>query len=150
PYGALNLIPFAALVDERGRYLVERYSFNYLTSGRDLLRLQATERSKSDPLIVADPAFGKLTVAIAEQTRGLRLQVNPEQGPKGLPDLPRVAFKPIPGAASEAQSLKRILPQARTLTGEQATETALKQISGPSILHIATHGFFLKDIESGA
>src|SRR5262249_1409523 len=32
----------------------------------------------------------------------------------------------------------------------QATETALKQISGPSILHIATHGFFLKDIESGA
>jgi len=37
PDGALNLIPFAALVDEQNRYLVERYSFSYLTSGRDLL-----------------------------------------------------------------------------------------------------------------
>src|SRR6266498_2502812 len=40
PEGALNLIPFAALVDERGRYRIERYSISYLSSGRDLLRLQ--------------------------------------------------------------------------------------------------------------
>jgi CHAT domain-containing protein len=39
PDGALNLIPFAALVDERGKYLVEDYTLTYLTSGRDLLRL---------------------------------------------------------------------------------------------------------------
>jgi CHAT domain-containing protein len=31
------------------------------------------------------------------------------------------------------------------LTGAQATESAIKQASGPSILHIATHGFFLAD-----
>src|SRR5262249_47382426 len=35
PDGELNLIPFAALVDEQGHYLVERYSISYLTSGRD-------------------------------------------------------------------------------------------------------------------
>src|SRR4029453_5485803 len=28
---------------------------------------------------------------------------------------------------------------------EQATEAAIKQVRGPSILHIATHGFFLSD-----
>ena len=39
PDGALNLIPFEALVDERGRYLVQRYRCTYLTSGRDLLRM---------------------------------------------------------------------------------------------------------------
>ncbi|MGH9902303.1 MAG: tetratricopeptide repeat protein, partial [Pyrinomonadaceae bacterium] len=38
PDGELNLIPFEALVDERHRFLVERYAFTYLTSGRDLLR----------------------------------------------------------------------------------------------------------------
>ncbi|HEV8483750.1 MAG TPA: tetratricopeptide repeat protein, partial [Blastocatellia bacterium] len=38
PDGALNLIPFEAFVDEQNRYLVERYAFTYLTSGRDLLR----------------------------------------------------------------------------------------------------------------
>jgi tetratricopeptide (TPR) repeat protein len=37
PDGALNLIPFDALVDENNRYLVETYSLSYLTSGRDLL-----------------------------------------------------------------------------------------------------------------
>src|SRR6266511_1190276 len=46
PDGSLNLIPFAALVDEQGRYLVERYSISYLVSGRDLLRLQVRQPSK--------------------------------------------------------------------------------------------------------
>ncbi len=55
PDGALNLLPFAALVDERQRYLVTRYSFSYLTSGRDLLRLQLARASQNNPLIVADP-----------------------------------------------------------------------------------------------
>lgn len=36
PDGALALVPFAALVDERGRYLVEDWSFRYLSSGRDV------------------------------------------------------------------------------------------------------------------
>ena len=40
PDGSLNLIPFAALVDEQDRFLVESFSISYLTSGRDLLRLQ--------------------------------------------------------------------------------------------------------------
>jgi CHAT domain-containing protein len=31
------------------------------------------------------------------------------------------------------------------LTGEAANKVALKQVDGPSILHIATHGFFLAD-----
>ncbi len=40
PDGALNLIPLAALVDEQGKYLIEDYTLTYLTSERDLLRLQ--------------------------------------------------------------------------------------------------------------
>ncbi|HNC45674.1 MAG TPA: tetratricopeptide repeat protein, partial [Acidobacteriota bacterium] len=39
PDGPLNLIPFSALVDEKGNFLVENYTLTYLTSGRDLLRL---------------------------------------------------------------------------------------------------------------
>lgn len=31
------------------------------------------------------------------------------------------------------------------MSGSQATENALKQLRSPSILHIATHGFFLED-----
>src|SRR5262249_5631652 len=39
--------------------------------------------------------------------------------------------------------IKSLFPDANVLTGTNATETALKQVDAPSILHIATHGFFL-------
>jgi tetratricopeptide (TPR) repeat protein len=57
PDGALNLIPFGALVDEQNRYLIESYAFTYLTSGRDLLRLQPQIPSRQGPLVVANPLF---------------------------------------------------------------------------------------------
>ena len=57
--------------------------------------------------------------------------------------MPEIYFEPLPGTAAEAKALSSILPNAVTLTKERATEWALKEVSGPSILHIATHGFFL-------
>ncbi len=68
PDGSLNLIPFAALVDERNQYLLERYSIAYLTSGRDLLRLQTSEPSNGAPLVVANPDFGSFA-AVAMRGR---------------------------------------------------------------------------------
>jgi len=52
-------------------------------------------------------------------------------------------FRPLPGTAGEAQQLSAILPGVRVFTGTQASEGALKSLSGPAILHVATHGFFL-------
>ncbi len=130
PDGSLNLIPFAALVDEQNRYLVTRYSFTYLTSGRDLLRLEAQQSGQGNPLIIADPAYGQPANA------------QPESQSRSL-----VPFARLRQSAREAQAIKAILPEATLLTGEQATEAALKQASAPSILHIATHGFFLPAIE---
>jgi CHAT domain-containing protein len=137
PDGSLNLIPFAALVDEQNQYLITRYSFSYLTSGRDLLRLRIARENRNDPLIVADPAFGEIEEAPAAADRDV-----------GLADLSQLRLRRLPGTASEAQALKALLPRATALTDEQATEAALKQVSSPSILHIATHGFFLKDAEA--
>jgi CHAT domain-containing protein len=51
----------------------------------------------------------------------------------------------LEGTASEALALKTILPQATVFTRGQATEAALKQLHSPGILHVATHGFFLRD-----
>ena len=60
PDGMLNLIPFAALVDRQGRYLVESYSISYLTSGRDLLRSPVQRPDNQDTVIVADPDYVRL------------------------------------------------------------------------------------------
>jgi CHAT domain-containing protein/Tfp pilus assembly protein PilF len=141
PDGSLNLIPFAALVDEQNQYLIESYSITYLTSGRDLLRPQTSESSKSPPLVVANPDFGNpATIAMRGVTRSgkgrarieTQLQVDPTQ----------LYFQPLPASRYEALAIKSILPQALVLQQEQASETALKGARGPQILHIATHGFF--------
>ncbi len=58
PDGGLNLVPFDALVDEHGQYLIERFSISYLSSGRDLLRLRVPRAHRGPPVIVADPDYG--------------------------------------------------------------------------------------------
>ena len=59
-------------------------------------------------------------------------------------ELATLQFAQLPGTAQEAAALAQVLPGARVYTGPDATEAQLKQLTGPSILHIATHGFFLR------
>ena len=136
PDGALNLIPFAALVDERGSYLVERYSLTYVTSGRDLLRMQVARDSEGPAVVLADPAFGEPQV-IAARAGGNGVS-------KVQLDHSQVFFGPLPGVGAEVRALKHLLPRATFLTGTHATKAALKHVRAPRILHIATHGFFLQ------
>jgi len=140
PDGALNLIPFAALVDEQGHYLVERYAFNYLTSGRDLLRLQVRRESKTAPVVFADPAFGDPAMIATKGNGDGRAGTGRSQI-----DYSQIFFGPLPGVSDEVRALKQLLPQATFLTREKATKTALNQLKAPAILHIATHGFFLEN-----
>jgi len=130
PDGMLNLLPMAALVDDKGRYLVERYQFTYLSSGRDLLRLSQTEAPRSAPLLVGSPDFA----ASGGTSAGTRSA--------GLSDL---VFPPLPGTAAEIDALSDVLPKASVRRELEATESAVKDVQGPLVLHIATHGFFLAD-----
>jgi CHAT domain-containing protein/tetratricopeptide (TPR) repeat protein len=141
PDGMLNLVPFGALVDEQDRYLVERYTITYLTSGRDLLRLRIrAQESKQAPLIVADPSFDASgsTAAVSEVERS-------DGANRRSSDFTGAHFSPLPGTAGEAKALVALFPAAQLFTGARASETALKQASAPGLLHVATHGFFLKD-----
>jgi CHAT domain-containing protein len=172
PDGQLNLVPFAALVDRQGRYLVERYSISYLISGRDLLRSPVRRSGNQDTVIVADPDYDAAgdVIAARSQDVGLPLALfgawriklpgvaaarRRDVGlPAGLPqsagsnfNLSRIYFPPLKGTAGEARALKTILPRAAVFTRGQATEAALKQLHSPGILHVATHGFFLGDQE---
>jgi CHAT domain-containing protein len=147
PDGELNLVPFAALVDQQGRYLIQRYSFTYLTSGRDLLRLQVARESKSKPLVVANPSFGEQP---AEQlakanpaTKPIARSSSRRRSVTSAPSLADAYFAPLDATAVEARAIQTLFPDANILTGVDATESAVKQVAAPRILHLATHGFFL-------
>jgi CHAT domain-containing protein len=154
PDGELNLVPFQALVDEQGRYALERYSISYLSTGRDLLRMQVARESRSAPLLVADPLFGEpegAPVAKAGRADGTPATFTATRRSVTMgEDLSTVYFAPLAGTALEANTIKSLFPDAKVLTGQQATKTELKRVEAPRLLHIATHGFFLLNATGSA
>lgn len=140
PDGQLNLIPFAALVDGDQRYLVETYRLTALTSGRDLLRDPAPTAQNPAALIAAPDYDQAENPTTAISSRGVGVVSTRVPGLRGL------RFASLPGTLAEVTAIAPLLRSATILTGVQATETALKDIQSPRILHIATHGFFLEDV----
>ncbi|MCC5636449.1 CHAT domain-containing protein [Nostoc sp. CHAB 5844] len=142
PDGQLTLIPFEALKDEQNKFLIQRYAFSYLTSGRDLLRFQPNNNNASAPVILADVDYTNQTQTVASaKTPGLRGSQSRRSG-----DLANLEFEALAATKKEAAAIKKVLPDAKVLLGKDATETAVKQLQSPSILHLATHGFFIADI----
>lgn len=147
PDGELNLVPFEALVDERGGYLIEHYATSYLTSGRDLLRMQSRHARSGRPVIFADPVFGEPAVARGDSSirewppaSGSRRSVT-----TAADEWSGIYFAPLAATAEEARAIKALFPDATLFTGARATKAALEHVEAPRMLHIASHGFFLND-----
>ena len=141
PDGQLNLLPFGVLIDKQGRYLMQSAEITYLTSGRDLLRVASTIRSQQGAVVIADPDFGPLDQAAVNDADDTTNRRSAEVRGGVL------QFTPLPGTAAEANALKSLLKltDAQVFTQDKASEAVLKQLTGPRILHLATHGFFLAD-----
>ena len=117
PDGLLRLFPFASLVDASGVPVIENYRIQTLSTGRDLLR--------SAPAHSAQPAW----------VGGLS-----QFGPRGQ----GIFFPPIPQAKEEAREVAEIIrPKPQELDDSQMTKQFLtRQLNGPQILHLATHGYY--------
>ena len=133
PDGELSFVSFATLLTPDNRFLSEKYSLSYVASGRDLLR---ESRPSDNPMTVvfANPDFGSQAITQAS----------------GTGDLQSIRLKPLPGTADEAAALeKRTGKTVKVFLGPDATEAELRQVNSPRILHLATHGFFLPEVELG-
>lgn len=137
PDGQLNLVPFGALRDANGRFLVEQFQITYLSSGRDLIGVgEGATTPKSELLLVANPTYGA-TLSLGNQTetavRSADVSLN---------------FSALPGTEQEARTIPPLVPDSTPdgiLVGKAAREHAVQSARSPRILHLATHGFFLAD-----
>lgn len=127
PSGALNLVPFAALVDDGGKFLVEKFQITYVSSGRELTRQSQAGGAPTPAILVGAPAYED----VGDGARA------PEGQRKAL------RFSKLPGTAEEVAALEKIVPGAVVMTGAAASERGLKEAARPIVLHVATHGFFL-------
>jgi CHAT domain-containing protein/Tfp pilus assembly protein PilF len=150
PDGNLNLIPFEIFYNPDTGFLIEEYTFNYVSSGRDMLGYGEAKKKGSKTLLLGDPDFDMKTgkkVSVVEKTAKSELrQETIAQRSILIRDL---SFDRLPGTREEVQSIQFLLgkEQVEIYTGQDATEEVLRIMKTPRILHLATHGFFLKDIE---
>jgi CHAT domain-containing protein/uncharacterized protein HemY len=121
PQGSLFLVPFAALQDSQGKYLIQQHTIAIAPSIQTLALTQklqrphpqATARNLTPALIVGDPT---------------------------MPQLPDLKLEPLPGARQEALDIGKLL-HSPALVGGAATKAAvLKEMTGARLVHLATHG----------
>jgi CHAT domain-containing protein len=122
--GAYHKVSLSALKDAQGKYLADKFEFTLMGNSRDLVSIKESERLKSKPQTAQ--LFG-----------------NPYYGNKGL-------VQQLDGTEIEVKNIAKLLNSLSVKTtatyGKDATENALKALRSPSILHIATHGYFLADV----
>jgi CHAT domain-containing protein/Tfp pilus assembly protein PilF len=149
PDGQLALVPFSALHDGKA-FLIDSFDFSYLTSGKDLLPRTQDIPSPGSVVVLADPAFDSLPAATPSaplEVSALSQRSSPLERFSSLlrTDLAESTWAPLPGTRQEAEAIQRVFPQAQLFLGPDASKQRLLQLQAPSVLHIATHGFFLKD-----
>jgi CHAT domain-containing protein len=121
PSGPLFRLSFAALMDERGRYLIEKYALNYSPAIEAFqYTLQAQQRIAAMParyLLVANPS--------------------------GMPLSDGKQLPALPGSDKEVQSISQIVGHgsAMLLHGKQADEATVREaMPKAKVIHFATHG----------
>ena len=155
PDGTLNILPFSALMSPDEEYLIQTHDLHILSSGRDLLP-SGFNLVSGDYVILAGPDYdstevvSKAEMQIAMGKRSSTLQVGIRAAGTGLRGL---SFAPLPGAEQEGRIItSRVVDYesgSQEFFGTQAQEEVLSNLAQPpEILHIATHGFFLKADDS--
>ncbi|MEL7350241.1 MAG: CHAT domain-containing tetratricopeptide repeat protein [Cyanobacteria bacterium P01_A01_bin.116] len=127
PQGELFLVPFAALTDADGTYLIEQHT---LLSAPSIQVLQLAKKPHNNPLALANLAGEDFLIV-------------------GNPDMPTIweprsnrvqQLQNLPGAEAEAKAVGSLFGNA-PLLNQQATEAAVRaRFAEARVVHLATHG----------
>ena len=114
PQGSLFLVPFPALQNADGKFLIEQHTLKIAPSIQVLALQQpvTTALDTSQALIVGNPT--------------------------PMPE----PFTALPGAETEAKNIAKILDVAPLLNNAATEAEVTKRMSQAKIIHLATHGLF--------
>jgi CHAT domain-containing protein len=116
--GELAELPFECLPHGKNSWIVDKYRISYVASSCDVLAKMSAARPSSPGCVVAAPDYDLGYIAPNDRV-----------------------FEPLQGTLPEGEDVGKLLG-VRPLTGPQATKPAVLAVSGPWVLHLATHGLF--------
>jgi CHAT domain-containing protein/tetratricopeptide (TPR) repeat protein len=154
PDGALNLVSFGTLKNSEGRYLIEETRIHYLSTTRELLRLQERGNRGSGLLVLGDPDFDANSNQRTQARDTIAMRVASDQNlgsgkvlRSACDSLQQLKVPPLPYTRREVMKIadfwkSRDEGPAEVLLGAAASEERFKRDApGKSALHLATHGF---------
>ena len=122
PQNELFLVPFPALQDEKGKYLIEKHT---ILTAPSIQVLDLTHKRKN---ALKKSGFGREILVVGNPTMPKNPITNEQESP-------------LPGAEREAVKIAELL-KTQAMTGNKATKTAIVQkMPTARIIHFATHGF---------
>lgn len=138
PDSQLNLFPFEVLPIDDARFLMDEYELSYMNCGREALRFsQVPAGDATPPLVVADPDFD-LAMRASGPTDSDTAALLAREFDRGI------RFGRLAATREEGEQVATLL-HVEPLIGAQALKRRIKSRRSPYLLHLATHGFFLRD-----
>jgi CHAT domain-containing protein/Flp pilus assembly protein TadD len=142
--GVFNKINFNAIQNPSNKqWVLDNYTIRLLSNTKELVETHHTTNIANAQASI----FGYADFNLAETNKAV---------PGDKRAVKRFGFQGeeismLPGTEKEAQLLRDVLKEknwvVNTFLLKDATEANLKKIKNPQILHIATHGFFLNDLD---
>ena len=144
---------FQALPTPDGQLLIDKYEMNQYISTRQLAVEEEKTKTRSQFItLFGDCAFTMDSISIVKN-------IPPKSGVSNIyssgisRDENKGSWRQLEGTATEINQIKNLFAKNKIDTAsfmqQKATEEQFKNLSGnsPTILHLATHGFFLPDPE---
>ncbi|MES2133197.1 MAG: CHAT domain-containing protein [Bacteroidota bacterium] len=139
-YQKLNLYTLYNPVTQK--YLLENAEISQLNSLKDLLNTKEPANTNHTAALFGFPDY-ELKATIQNNANANTIATRAV-----FTDLPE-----LPGTKKETEDIAALLTsknwKANLLLAQYATEEEIKKLESPAILHIATHGFFLPDEDTG-
>jgi CHAT domain-containing protein len=133
PQQSLFLVPFPALQEQDGKYLIEKHTI--LTAPSIQVLAQIHQQRQQLPRTGQDNA---VVVGIPRKAVVVGNPTMPKVAPE--PGEPPEQLESLPSAVEEAQAIAQLL-HSQAITGNQATKVAIvRQLPQARIIHLATHG----------
>jgi len=152
PAGLLNRVAFNALPVDSNTYLIDKYQLRQFSSIRQIAEQKIPVQPSNNTTDIT--LYGGIQFNAADTTATSGNETSTTPLPDNVKRSIRVGiWNDLPGTLKEVNNIKQLFTTnkkaTQIITGANATEESLKQLSGksPSILHLATHGFSLPDAD---
>ncbi len=157
PDGVFNKINIETLLSPDGHYLLDTKDIRIVSSTRDLVDEKRKIPTKNTGSVYTADIFGHPNYNLNE-TRKVQLAINFQHGEYhrdtgkfSVDSLTRSNITDLPATEMEVKGIEALLKNLRwnvhAYLGDDALEEAVKAVKSPTILHIATHGYFAPDVD---